>query len=233
MNTINVFIAIIIVINSLIAIKIHGTNNGDEILKDIDNNEYRVVAIGNQIWMGLNLNVSRFNNGDSITNAKADSEWDELSRQGKPAWSYYNNNSEYAKKYGKLYNWHAVADSRGLCPDGWQVPSDEDWTELTEHLGRNAGGKMKASDTLYWKAPNVNATNESRFDGLPGGMRRFGASFHHMGLLGFWWSSTEISSGFAWRQRLNYKSGNANRFNGYKLNGFSVRCIKVESTELY
>ncbi len=152
------------------------------------------VRIGTQIWMTRNLNVSRYRNGDPIPQVQDPSAWAALTTG---AWCYYENNTVNGTTYGKLYNWYAVNDPRGLAPTGYHVPSDGEWTTLTTFLGGEsvAGGKMKA--TTLWNSPNTGATNSSGFTGLPGGIRnRFGSIFD-IGFNGNWWSSSEGGAAFA------------------------------------
>ncbi len=181
------------------------------------------VRIGTQIWMTRNLNVSRYRNGDPIPQVQDPSAWAALTTG---AWCYYENNTVNGTTYGKLYNWYAVNDPRGLAPTGYHVPSDGEWTTLTTFLGGEsvAGGKMKA--TTLWNSPNTGATNSSGFTGLPGGIRnRFGSIFD-IGFNGNWWSSSEGGAAFAWARRLVYNYSIAYRLTGYKENGFSVRCLR-------
>jgi uncharacterized protein (TIGR02145 family) len=193
---------------------------------DIDGNVYKTVSIGSQCWMKENLRVTKYRNGNNIpTNLDSDS-WDTTING---AYSIYNDSSGQAPAiYGKLYNWYAVADSRNLCPTGWHVPTDGEWTTLENFLGgRNvAGGKMKKM--LDWQSPNIEATNESGFSGLPGGYRGGnGGGYGGIGISGGWWSSTEISSTNAWYRFLSYNYGYSSRNDGYgKLYGFSVRCLR-------
>ena len=189
---------------------------------DIDGNNYPTQIIGEQEWMIGNLTTTRYKNGDTITNLTNPAEW--ATTIG--AWCHYDNSVVNATKYGKLYNWFAVADPRGLCPAGWHVPSDEEWTELIDYLGGPsiAGGKMKSM--MDWNPPNTVASNESGFSGLPGGTRNFNGVFNLIGYYGYWWSSTEYDTSFAWNRYLTYNSGNASRSSFNKLYGFLVRCIR-------
>ncbi len=127
----------------------------------------QTVTIGTQVWMSKNLDVAKFRNGDPIPEAKTDEEWYKAVKNKQPAWCYYENDPANGAKYGKLYNWYAVNDSRGLAPVGYHIPSDAEWTQLTDYLGGRdvAGGKMKS--TTGWKAPNKDASNSSGFSGLP------------------------------------------------------------------
>jgi uncharacterized protein (TIGR02145 family) len=186
------------------------------------------VSIGSQVWQTKNLNVDRFRNGDLIPQAQSAEAWKEAGENGQPAWCYYDNNPENGKIYGKLYNWYAVNDRRGICPQGWHVPSDTEWTKLTNYLGGEemAGGKMKARGTTYWISPNKDATNESGFIGLPGGYRSNDGEFNNLGSVGVWWSSSEFNNYNAWILHLYHNDGNVDRYYGNKGSGLSVRCLR-------
>lgn len=187
------------------------------------------VTIGKQVWMTQNLNVDKFRNGDPIPEAKTDEEWRKAGENGEPAWCYYNNNPDNGDRYGKLYNWYAVNDPRGLAPEGWKIPSDEEWSRLADFLGGKsvAGTKMKSTD--FWadyEGKSGNGTNESGFSGLPGGNRNYLGSFDSFGKFGYWWSSTEFSADVAWYRCLNSIDGNVLRLFSNKDYGFSVRCLR-------
>jgi uncharacterized protein (TIGR02145 family) len=138
----------------------------DNDVTDIDGNTYKGISIGTQIWTQSNLNVSRYRNGDIIPQVTNYTQWENLTTG---AWCYYANNTANGVVYGKLYNWYAVSDPRGLAPQGWHVPSDAEWRTLTTYLGEDsAGGKMK-SITL-WGSFNTGATSSSGFSGFPGGI---------------------------------------------------------------
>ena len=180
------------------------------------------IKLGEQTWMTENLNVDKFRNGDPILEAKTDEEWQKAGKEGKPAWCYYNNNSANGKKYGKLYNWYAVSPTtngnKNVCPTGWHVPSDAEWTVLTGYLGGEsvAGGKMKEVGTTNWISPNTDASNTSLFTGLPGGYRNDNGGYNGSGSYGNWWSSSENNTNNAWNRNLNNNNGNANRNNNNK-----------------
>ena len=183
------------------------------------------VTIDKQVWMSKNLNVDKFRNGDLVPEAKTAGEWKAYADAGEAAWCYSDNDASNGTKYGKLYNWYAVNDPRGLAPKGWHVPSDEEWTVLTDYLGgaERAGAKMKAKTD--WLSDG-NGTNSSGFSGLPGGYRNTNGTFYNIGAGGYWWSSTENSTTNAWGRSQGYDNGNVNRYNGNKGNGFSVRCLR-------
>jgi uncharacterized protein (TIGR02145 family) len=188
-----------------------------------ENKEIKSVKIGNQVWMVENLNVDHYRNGDPIPTGLSNAQW-ESTTQG--AYAIYNDDPANEKIYGKLYNWFAVNDSRGLCPAGWHVPSDDEWTLLTLSLGgeKVAGGKMKSISG--WDTPNTGATNSSGFNAFPGGYRYFIGTYSAIGGYGYWWSRSENYSYDAWYRLLYYDYPDVGRLDYYKQYGFSVRCIK-------
>ena len=201
-------------------------------ITDIDGNEYLTVKIGDQWWMAENLRTSRYRNGDEIPNITDDSDWNNLTTG---AWSHANNDKDNEEIYGKLYNWYTVGDSRGLCPVGWSVPTNDDWVTLANYLGGSnvAGGKLKSTRTEpephpRWKSPNTGATNESGFSGFPGGYRSTNGDFRQPGIFGYWWNSTENNVILGWNNAgINFSDHSGWGF-GYLQSGFSVRCIKRE-----
>ena len=186
---------------------------------------FKSVKIGNQEWMTENLNVSTFRNGDPIPEAKTAEEWVKTGNEGKPAWCYYDNNAKNGNIYGKLYNWYAVNDPRGLAPSGWHVPTDKEWTEVGLTLGGDdaAGASMKS--TSGWKKPG-NCTNTSGFSALPGGSRDFYGIFQYIGLSAFWWTSTQKDNILAWYRCIDDSPYYIYRTNYRKQDGFSVRCVR-------
>jgi uncharacterized protein (TIGR02145 family) len=186
---------------------------------------YDFVKIGNQKWMTYNLDVAQFRNGDPIPEAKSDEEWIKAGENGKAAWCYYDNNLENGSKYGKLYNWYAVNDPRGLAPEGWHVPSDSDWKILTNFLGEaeSVGEKMK--DLVGW-FNNGNGTNESGLAVRPGGFRYGDGSFNSIGEYGSCWSTSPFRKVRAWNRNVHYSNCKVGRYSAGKDNGSSVRCIK-------
>lgn len=190
---------------------------------DIDGNTYKLVQIGTQIWTTENLTVSKYRNGDAIPQVQDATKWEAL-KTG--AWCYYKNENKYGAIYGKLYNWYAVNDPRGLAPEGFHIPSDEEWITLIDHLGGRdvAGEKMKEKGKAHWEKPNEYATNTSGFTALPGGCRdtRSGKFFDD----GNWWSSSEGETDWTWYLALYLDSPVADRDLRLKKDCFSVRCIK-------
>jgi len=181
------------------------------------------IKIGNQIWSLKNLDVSHYRNGDLVYHCKDSSEWVNLTTGG---WCYYNNDSSNNATYGKLYNWYALNDIRGIAPAGWHVAADSEWTELVDFVGGeiNGGGKLKEIGTTHWTAPNTGATNETGFTALPGGYRNM--SFGRIGDASAFWSSTEVDNINGWTRYIFYFKTNVSRVPNTKSTGFSVRCVK-------
>ena len=181
------------------------------------------VHIGKQEWMKKNLDVSTFRNGDQIPEAKTKEEWIQADKNNQPAWCYYDNDPVNGEKYGKLYNWYAVNDERGLAPEGWHVPSDKEWQELIDFLGGYSVSASKLKSKSNW-AENGNGSDDYGFRGLPGGGRYFYGLFYSIGSNGSWWSSSEFNDKDGWLCYLN--NDVLARDNSSKRNGFSVCCLR-------
>lgn len=178
-------------------------------------------------WAYVNLDVSLFRNGDSIPEAKTDAAWLKAGSENKPAWCYYGYDAANGKIYGKLYNWYAVNDPRGLAPAGWHIPTMAEWNELTSYFGSDAGKKMKSSSGWSdFKGRSGNGTNSSGFDGFPGGMRYGDGTYNYLGTGGYWWTSSENKAGSAWHRALYNTANNVIKSYSNKQNGLSVRCVK-------
>jgi len=192
---------------------------------------------GIQKWCTKNLDVNTYRNGDIIPEVQDAAEWKNLTTG---AWCFYENKTENGVIYGKLYNWYAVNDPRGLAPEGYHIPSDEEWETYINFLGgeKVAGGKMKEEGSAHWGSPNNDATNESGFTALPGYSRHSDGLFHKdLGSpKGEWWSSTEDNSELASYMTEDGSKGAFCRVvfayygsivksSGHKRHGFSVRCI--------
>ncbi|MBL0014050.1 MAG: fibrobacter succinogenes major paralogous domain-containing protein [Flavobacterium sp.] len=191
------------------------------------------VRIGSQDWMTKNLNVSHYRNGDPIPQVTNTTQWANLTTG---AWCYFQNNTSNGPVYGKLYNWYAVNDPRGLAPAGWHIPSDAEWITFAIYVdgvngGASAGGKMKARGTIeegtgLWLSPNVDATNSTGFTGIPGSGRAYNGNFNSAGDGAFWWSSTQSSTGASWIRYVTNDNGSMYRWYLSWKSGNSVRCIK-------
>lgn len=184
------------------------------------------VIIGTQTWTTRNLDVSYYRNGDPIPQVTDPAQWAALTTG---AWCYKNNDPAMGAKYGKLYNWFAVNDPRGIAPAGWHIPSDAEWSTLTTFLGGEtiSGGKMKA--TILWESPNTGATNSSGFTALPGSYRYSdGGAGPYTGFGEIWWSNTENSffPDMIWCRGVWNDHGSVIRNFQNKGGGFAVRCIK-------
>ena len=191
------------------------------------------VQIGTQIWTKCNLDVTTYRNGDTIPQVQDPVQWANLTTG---AWCYYDNDTANGPVTGKLYNWYAVNDPRGLAPTGYHVPSNTEWSTLVNFLGGEdyAGGEMKTigrvcttiTDGSNWSSPNTEASNRSGFTGLPGGNRDATGLFDYIGIFGYWWSSTQNGVNEAWFLNLTSYSGFADRSYSEKTQGLSVRFIK-------
>ena len=197
---------------------------------DVEGNVYHVVAIGGKSWLRENLKVTRYRNGDAIPQVVPDAQWKILTTG---AFCNYDNLAANGDTYGKLYNFYAFADSRGLCPTGWHVPADNEWAALGSFLGGNdvAGGLMKSTGTIeqgtgLWYAPNTGATNSCGFSGLPGGYRINYGTYYSIGNVGYFWSSSDTASANGWNYVLDANNSELLRNYNFKPNGFSVRCCK-------
>jgi uncharacterized protein (TIGR02145 family) len=202
------------------------------IINDNDGHRYKTVMIGNQIWMAENLKTTKFSDGTAIPLITDMSRWEALTT---PGYCWYDNDITNKDIYGALYNWYVVgakANGKNLCPMGWHVPSNIEWTTLITHLGGEsvAGGKLKSTGTIergdgLWRTPNKGATNQTEFSALPGGSRTMDGTYQEIGINGNWWSTTVPS--YVWLMYLYYDRANVLRSpNGGKRAGLSVRCIK-------
>lgn len=213
---------------------------GTGTVTDIDGNTYATVLIGSQEWMQENLKTTRYRNGDLIPTGLTVTQW-ENTNSG--AFAIYSDSIQYNNIYGKLYNWYAVTDPRGLCPAGWHVPSDNEWNQLVEFLdpqanttvvgpqSQTAGGLMKSvgdleSGTGLWYSPNTGAINSSGFSGLPNGYRLYDGYFYGCGHIGNWWSSSPTNTNYAKFRQLLYTNGKVTRADYNVRSGISVRCLK-------
>jgi len=199
---------------------------------DGDNNNYPIVKIGTQVWMADNLRTTKYKDGTTLI-PNVTSTWANITT---PAYCWYNNNETSNKAvYGALYNWYTVSTGN-LCPAGWHVPTDQEWTTLIMNMGgtsdwhvpNGAGGNLKETGTIHWSSPNTGATDQVGFTALPAGYNPANGTFYGIGNFGYWWTSTEFNSTMACGHVLRYDT--ASKFypgdHVPKEAGFSVRCIK-------
>ena len=193
-------------------------------LVDIDGNVYSTVVIGTQTWMAENLKVTKYRNGDNITHITTNSDWP---NDTDGAYGDYNNNPTNSDTYGRLYNWYAVDNSSGLCPEGWHVPTSEEYNALKTHLGTNAGQKMKEAGTEHWDSTTTGTdSNSSGFTALPAGRRHYNSgAFQNLVKFNYLWvsSSTGTYSTY-WYLKSDYTTFSI--ASADKKFGFSVRCLK-------
>jgi uncharacterized protein (TIGR02145 family) len=197
-------------------------------VNDTEGNVYNVVAIGAQVWMAENLKTTKYSNGLVIgTTSPATLN---VSGESTPKYQWaFNGNESNVTTYGRLYTWFAVNDNRNVCPTGWHVPSDAEWTILTTFMGGEsvAGGKLKETGTTHWTTPNSEATNVNGFTALPGGFKDSnGGNFFGFGTNGYWWCSTESSTTDALYRTIGYDAFNTGRYGGSKFYGYSIRCLQ-------
>jgi uncharacterized protein (TIGR02145 family) len=194
------------------------------LLDSIENRRYKTARIGNQIWMAKNLSTAKLNDGTPIPLVTDKNTWNRLTTLG---YCWYDNQNQNGNTSGALYNWYTVNTGK-LCPKGWHVPSDKEWTTLIDYLGGEyvAGGKLKETGTAHWISPNTGATNEKGFMALPGGLRSSIGIFERIGFNGLWWSSTEDSLTIARARLMFYDLGHVTKYNSFKKDGFSVRCVR-------
>lgn len=185
----------------------------------------QVTQIGEQIWMSTNLKVTNFSNGDPIPEAKSTEEWIKAGKEGKPVWCYYNNDPKYDAIYGKLYNWYAVSDSRGLAPKNWRIPSDMDWESLIQNQGGDQIATTKLKSKENW-LNNNGGTNSSGLSIIPSGLRYDNGSFGFIQTYGIYWSSTSKDNLNAYYRYIDYPQGKISKMAHDKSHGFAVRCIQ-------
>ena len=203
---------------------------------DIDGNVYQTVTIGTQVWMMENLKVTHYRNGDPIPHVTDNGEWESLSEGA--CWEY-DNEVHNVPTHGRLYNWFAVNDSRNICPEGWHVPTDEEWKQLEMYLGMSQseadatvwrgtdeGGKLKEAGYAHWFFPNTGATNESGFTASANSNRYYDGTFINMRYSAHYWSLSASGSLSAWYRYLGYNNSEVGRNSHNKNCGFTVRCVK-------
>jgi uncharacterized protein (TIGR02145 family) len=203
-------------------------------ISDGDGNVYHAVSIGTQCWLTKNLSTTRFNDGTPIPNVTDNLAWGGLSSA---AYCWYNNDASNGTTYGAIYNWYTIDTNettkiasnggKSICPVGWHVPSDAEWTTLANFLGGEsvAGGKLKEEGISHWNSPNLGATNETGFISLPGGFRTT-STYFQIRVEGWFWSSTELGPNSAGDWQMHYNLTSFRKLNFTKTWGNSIRCLK-------
>jgi uncharacterized protein (TIGR02145 family) len=201
-------------------------------VSDIDGNTYSTVSIGNQVWMGENLKVTKFNDQNPIALVLDDTQW---SSQTQAAYCYYQGDITNSNDYGNMYNWYVVNNSRNVCPTGYHVPSITEWEELITFLGGNAvaGGKLKEAGFAHWLSPNTGADNSSNFTLLPSGWRANNNGFYeNLSYMAYLWSSTAVDALSSNIMLVGHDSPAAYTSESHILTGLPIRCLKDESSSL-
>jgi uncharacterized protein (TIGR02145 family) len=211
------------------------------LLSDVDGNTYNSVLIGNQCWMKENLKTTSYSNAILIPNVIDSTAWLNLTSG---AYVWYDNDTNWKDTYGALYNWYATVDPNGLCPIGWHVPGNNEWTALTTFIGGVStpngnelkscrqvnsplGGDCNTTEHPRWSEHSTHyGTDDFGFSALPGGFRSINGPFDNMENFGHWWSTTQHSSTNSWGRTLGFSYGYVAVGNYNKLNGFSVRCVR-------
>lgn len=184
---------------------------------------FKTASIAGQQWMVENLKTSNYRNGDPIPQVDDPAAWNLLTTG---AWCYYENKSDNDVTYGKLYNWYAVNDPRGLAPEGWHVASDAEWQELVNTLGGEKAAGTKLKSQVLWKEPLVGADNSSGFTAIPSGFRSSNGSYALLGTNSSFWTSTENNASSAWYREMYNSYSAVYRISSSKTQGFAVRCVK-------
>jgi uncharacterized protein (TIGR02145 family) len=187
---------------------------------------FEEVKIGNQIWMSKNLSVDKFNNGDLIIEAKSNEDWVRASENKIPAWCCYNNDLQNDDKFGKLYNYYTLIDPRGFAPEGWIIPSEDDWQNLFSFAGTSPAKKLKSNK--FWNSNIENGgIDQFGFSGLPGGYRkREDGEFVHLNSIGSWWTLGPVNENQASFKNMIWNWKVAIGLNGHMGKGLSVRCLR-------
>jgi uncharacterized protein (TIGR02145 family) len=210
-------------------------------ISDIDENVYKTITLGNQVWMAENLRTTKYSNGDSIgTTSPATLD---ITSENTPKYQWvYERSEKDVTIYGRLYTWYTVTDKRNICPAGWHVPSDAEWTTLTDYLiNNNYGYKSRKNEiskslayTSGWTTNSIDGSvgndqvrnNSSGFKAIATGYRYGSGLFNGFGSFSYWWTATAVYSTNAWYRSISDERNNVYRDNSSKQNGISVRCIK-------
>lgn len=205
------------------AMKVSAQKAG-ETVKDADGNEYKTVVIGSQTWFAENLKTTKYANGNAIPNITGKDQWVNCKS---PAYCWYDNNSSNKDEWGALYNWYAI-NSGNICPNGWHVATDADWTTLENKAGGRdkAAAALREEGTKHWKEATQNTNNELNFNMIGGGFRNAYGDFTWQKVDAGFWTATGKTPSYAWNRTNYYYDDNLNRHEIQKCFGYSVRCVK-------
>jgi uncharacterized protein (TIGR02145 family) len=197
-------------------------------MQDNDGNTYRSIEIGDQTWMAQNLRSTTFRNGEAIPEVTDDGAWVALTTSAQSAYEH-TMDLDLLATHGRLYNWFAVTDPRNIAPEGWHVPTQQEWETLAAALGgaNQAGGPLKEAGLDHWNAPNSEGSNSSGFTALGSGRREYtDGSFINRGFNAFWWTSSPYNPDYSWYFQVNYDMAGLNAANFHKQYGFAIRLVK-------
>lgn len=196
-------------------------------VKDYDGNSYPVVHLGGQLWMGANLNVHHFSNGDPIPECCDVVDYAMAGQKGEPARCYYDNLTENGSLYGSLYNWFAAHDPRGIAPKGWRLPTEKDWSVLEAYCKEQRLDARFLKNKSSWGI--AEAAEAVGFNALPGGSRGINGAFGGLGINGYWWSYLPSPPTLSWGRKINKFHEGVEPIDSFQRFGFSIRCVKDNS----
>lgn len=211
-------------IKSVLTIISYKSNTTDSSVLDIDGNVYKTVKIGNKIWMAENLKTTKYANGESINFVSDNNDW----IQTGSAYCFLDNVKKNQKTFGNLYNWYAVMDQRGICPFGWHVPSVAEFNDLEIVLNKKNLQTGALKSIHLWSQPNLEAAGYLGFNVLPGGKRWYKTGLFEFSQIGsyFWTSSSSPQNDRAHYFAFSFDKPKVQKFNFYRGDGFSCRCIQ-------
>lgn len=195
-----------------------------------DGKVYPIVQIGSQCWMGANLDVDRFLNGELLFHAQNLQDWQKAEEEAIPAWCYYNNNPENARRYGRLYNLHAIRDPRGLAPEGWAIPNDRDWTRLIDFVGGDALAAFVLKSDAFWALDNENSgngINTTGFTAMPAGSRDSAGNYRGLGQQAYFWTLSQPDTGVYYTTQMRFDSDSVFRPQAPAAMAFALRCRRI------